>query len=941
MDVDEWVLFNSNIFSSQFDLDYNHMNSNSEETVPESYMYPLFSILTNVELHMDTCKTDNDHNTCAMSSRESLESNNNDSNNNLDFIHKSQKQTDIISLSQSGIYETKSIESLSSPSLSDSNDYQITKIREKAHQICTLLPIYEYDRVFGILYKNRYAENYIELSLWDLLPTERPAIKISCNMKFVDDNSVKCKQIFYHNGLSTQQKHVHGRKRTSSMKQISDLLSMQYSSNNSNTKSKEIVLQTMYKGNNSKNFGQILHNYMQYLSSKENIKKQKLFAIYKQKQLKNPTEMLEISNVDLSNIRPYRINSGDSSFTNKRNVIRTIISPKNTSPNISPSSKSTLYDTVTSDVPVAVTKSQDSLENIEVKPSTSTGIYSKQNTKHVFGSTRKKDIKFLKKTSESKKDIDIENTRVPLRMQLDKRLEFIFPDLDKNYINKICARYSNIDLSLDKQFEELINIIIEDRQVSPVEINTKINQEKDYDIDEKHNYLKGIFPSADPAYLKKVIVQTANDPAKLDQFIEDQFKCPTYLTIGEKIRRIRITEQQMLYIHEFDVKQFLEMYPSPHTYFEDSKRKHGYNSDAFEFLKYHFNKFEMETLMNVYKQHNCHLTITANALENMKPDKKTNYTTMWEKTLSDDIPLLHECAFIKHKNRIIEYQKELKKREDEEFEELHKRNELLICQCCYVECIPSKCSTCDDGHIFCNLCIVRGTEIQIARGNGHVPCFVDCDGEFRLSTLQKVLTPMQFSIFVCKKQETEVMSAGILGLVSCPFCQFASIPPLKDNVFKCLNPECMKESCRLCKEINHIPFKCYEEKTEKARLFLEEKMTEALVHKCHRCSRPYFKEDGCNKITCVCGCKMCYLCDEEITGYAHFNNGICPLTSDDYSLNAAAVQAVAKKTMKYIEEKDPNIKINTDIVFPNTEYNYSDANNQLIQKRVDNITRFA
>lgn len=61
--------------------------------------------------------------------------------------------------------------------------------------------------------------------------------------------------------------------------------------------------------------------------------------------------------------------------------------------------------------------------------------------------------------------------------------------------------------------------------------------------------------------------------------------------------------------------------------------------------------------------------------------------------------------------------------------------------------------------------------------------------------------------------------------------------------------------------------------------------------------------------------------------------GICPLTSDDYSLNAAAVQAVAQETMKYIEEKDPNIKINADIVFPNTKYNYSDANNKLIQVR--------
>lgn len=77
---------------------------------------------------------------------------------------------------------------------------------------------------------------------------------------------------------------------------------------------------------------------------------------------------------------------------------------------------------------------------------------------------------------------------------------------------------------------------------------------------------------------------------------------------------------------------------------------------------------------------------------------------------------------------------------------------------------------------------------------------------------------------------------------------------------------------RLCKELNHIPLKCYEKETDKARLFLEEKMTEALVRKCYKCSRPYFKEDGCNKITCSCGALMCYICDKPVTGYQHFDN---------------------------------------------------------------------
>lgn len=75
-------------------------------------------------------------------------------------------------------------------------------------------------------------------------------------------------------------------------------------------------------------------------------------------------------------------------------------------------------------------------------------------------------------------------------------------------------------------------------------------------------------------------------------------------------------------------------------------------------------------------------------------------------------------------------------------------------------------------------------------------CFVECNEEFSLSTLERILSPTQFSILISKKQEQEVMAAGLPGLVSCPFCTFASIPPPEDKIFKCLNPECMKESCR-------------------------------------------------------------------------------------------------------------------------------------------------
>jgi TRIAD3 protein (E3 ubiquitin-protein ligase RNF216) len=63
---------------------------------------------------------------------------------------------------------------------------------------------------------------------------------------------------------------------------------------------------------------------------------------------------------------------------------------------------------------------------------------------------------------------------------------------------------------------------------------------------------------------------------------------------------------------------------------------------------------------------------------------------------------------------------------------------------------------------------------------------------------------------------------------------------------KCLNPECLRESCRLCKETSHIPLRCDEvERADEvdARLAVEKKMTEALLRTCWKCKRQFFKEE--------------------------------------------------------------------------------------------------
>lgn len=82
-----------------------------------------------------------------------------------------------------------------------------------------------------------------------------------------------------------------------------------------------------------------------------------------------------------------------------------------------------------------------------------------------------------------------------------------------------------------------------------------------------------------------------------------------------------------------------------------------------------------------------------------------------------------------------------------------------------------------------------------------------CELEFPLPVLQELLSPTTFSLALRKMQEEELRLADIADLVSCPYCSFATImPDPDDKVFKCMNPECLKESCRYFDCMQYLPF---------------------------------------------------------------------------------------------------------------------------------------
>lgn len=60
-----------------------------------------------------------------------------------------------------------------------------------------------------------------------------------------------------------------------------------------------------------------------------------------------------------------------------------------------------------------------------------------------------------------------------------------------------------------------------------------------------------------------------------------------------------------------------------------------------------------------------------------------------------------------------------------------------------------------------------------------------------------------FSKLLKRKQSKEIQAAGIAGLETCPFCEFATIPPPESRILTCLNPECGKDSCRY---VEHAAF---------------------------------------------------------------------------------------------------------------------------------------
>ena len=349
-----------------------------------------------------------------------------------------------------------------------------------------------------------------------------------------------------------------------------------------------------------------------------------------------------------------------------------------------------------------------------------------------------------------------------------------------------------------------------------------------------------------------------------------------------------------------------------------------YQDNATNFLASFFNLFPMHIIKQTLRKYNYHLYPSFKNLMQLKEQyidkkvqcpfkllvnrRKPNVLKHLDSTFENERDFVEEefkVEFVKHK-----------------IESTGEQLPLFECPCCFEELEFKDMTECNNGHIFCKICAKKSVKATLEGGKSKITCLEPtCEATFSLSEIKNFLDEKTFKFYEKKAQFDELKQLGDPNLCYCPFCDFAMIiENPEERVFTCINNECLKESCRLCKLESHIPLSCEEYKTQKSlnlQNTVAEKMTEALLCHCPVCSLPLVKQDGCNKIKCPCGQTICFICKKAIAGYNHFGvPPLCPLQADTDFINAKNVNNAKRQAITQLLQEHPSLKVNLDKELP-------------------------
>lgn len=439
--------------------------------------------------------------------------------------------------------------------------------------------------------------------------------------------------------------------------------------------------------------------------------------------------------------------------------------------------------------------------------------------------------------------------------------------------------------------------------------------------EEKFKLLQDMFPDAETMFLQAKCAELAFDNVGFDVFLEETMlrelypkKSTTPPAEAESV------PQDFGSDFNFNLDAFLKKYSDPKKYFNNYAGGVHYVQFSYYYLLNRHKLHSATVIRNYLHQNGCNLTVAHNILRNARPSRKIprRESEMKPPTGVPPLEFYDEVTFVENQFKIEQYFLDKVIAHNNAVEEARAAQALLTCGCCYSDdLLAEEVSTCSEGHIFCKTCILRSTQVLMGNGKLDFPCLEECSGSFSLETLKVILPPNAFEKLSKKLQEREIATANIPGLETCAFCEYSAIPPDEARIFDCEN--CKKQMCRSCRKESHIPFRC-EEVTErnellKERLFVEEKMTDALLRTCWRCNAKFIREDGCNKMVCICGAKMCYICRQPIKDYGHFAEDVlsnpgskCPLWTNNEHLHRHEVNREGRRAIEVLKRKNPELE---------------------------------
>ncbi|XP_067681693.1 uncharacterized protein [Haliotis asinina] len=444
-------------------------------------------------------------------------------------------------------------------------------------------------------------------------------------------------------------------------------------------------------------------------------------------------------------------------------------------------------------------------------------------------------------------------------------------------------------------------------------------------LQQEVDQLREIFPDCDPNYLFEQLEEKANDAERVKNLAAQMFDKRDYPKMKDVLEKKRkLAKQVEIKNLKFDMENFLSKFPNPVEFFSktDTVMSDSYKEHCFVYVRNEFNCFTLANANKVLEKYNHHLAPAVRELKELKEElvrakKRPRKLYRKHSPLPDepDERFYHELLFSQNEQNIKDHFLNIEQERKRKLEAARRNGELYECGCCFDdELLFEDLSACADGHLFCRECIRRSTESALGEGKTKFPCLTgECEYDIPLTVLQEVLSSAMFSRMLSRLQEEEIRLAEIPDLVSCPFCNFATImSDPSDKVFKCLNPECLKETCRLCKEPNHVPLKCEEVEKQgetNMRTYIENRISEAMLRTCHRCKKRFVKETGCNKMTCSCGATSCYVCRKPNIDYSHFQGGRCSNTEDAQKIHLEEMEKAAEEAKAQYLKDHPDTDI--------------------------------